>query len=390
MKRVYLDNNATTPLDSEVKQSIVEALDIYGNPSSHHLIGRIAKKRMDEARENIAKMLNASPDEIIFTSGASESNNIVIHSILCGYECDITTPKNRRRRFITTSIEHPSVIETAHALACEGVETIFLPVNIQGNVDMTEFKEECEIGASLVSIMTANNEVGVIQPIKEMAKIAHDNGLLFHTDAVQAAGKIDIDVKASDVDFLSISGHKMYAPKGIGALYIKKGRKICPLILGGHQETGLRAGTENMIGIIALGKAAEIAVRDGAEEAARIQKMRDRLEAGLLQKIPGAHINGDRKNRVPNTLNISFEKIEGESILYMLDHVGIEVSTGSACSSGSLNPSHVLTAMGIDIGLTHSSIRISLGKNNTEEEIDYVLEQFPPIIAKLREISPFA
>lgn len=390
MKRIYLDNNSTTPLDREVKQAIIEALDFYGNPSSHHEIGKAARKKIEQARENVAAFINAEPNEIIFTSGASESNNIVLKNLLCGAgKCCVRHSRNNPE-IITSKIEHPSVTETCKALECSSVKTAYMPVSREGIVNPEDLRKMISTDTALVSVMFANNETGTIQPVKELAEIAHSHGIPFHTDAVQAAGKIKIDVKELGVDYLSISGHKMYAPKGIGILYVKKGAKICPLISGGHQETGLRAGTENTLGIVAIGKAAEIAMKNGEEEQQKIVELRDRIENGLLERIPHSYVNGDKKLRVPNTLNMSFDSIEGEAILYMLDHVGIEVSTGSACSSGSLEPSSVLVAMGLDIEKIHSSIRISLGKENTQEEADYVLENFPPIIEKLRKMSPFS
>ncbi len=386
MKRVYLDNNATTPLAPEVKQAIIESLDIYGNPSSHHYTGQQARKKIEEARAKIAELINASPEEIIFTSGASESNNIVLKSLLCSTQCRFKN-SDRKKRIITTPIEHPSVLETINTLASEGVEVVFSPVDTHARILKDIFEKECRAGGTMASVMFANNEVGTIQDIKELAQIAHEHGLLFHTDAVQAAGKIKIDVQELGIDYLSLSGHKMYAPKGIGILYIKKNRYICPLICGGHQETGIRAGTENTIGIIAMGKAAELA-SSNEREVLRIKNMRDRLERTLLEKIPKTFVNGHPEKRVPNTLNMSFAHIEGESILYMLDYRGIEVSTGSACSSGSLEASHVLSSMCDDIERAHSSIRMSLGLQNTDEDIDYVISEFPPIVEKLRKISP--
>lgn len=389
MKRIYFDNNATTPLDKEVKEAIIGALDLYGNPSSHHELGQEVRRKIEEARENVAKFINADKEEIIFTSGGSESNNIVLKSIICKtVACGINRNKGNGR-IITSAVEHPSVIETCKALECGKIQTDYLPVDENGLASASSLRRLLKKPADIVSIMYANNETGVVMPIKEMAEAAHEQGALFHTDAVQAAGKIPIDVKDLGVDFLSISGHKMYAPKGIGILYIKKGVKICPLISGGHQETGMRAGTENTLGIIAIGKAALISMRDAASELPRIKLMRDRLEKNILERIPYSYVNGDREKRVPNTLNISFDMIEGESILYMLDHVGIEVSTGSACSSGSLEPSPVLQAMGLSVERMHSSIRISLGKENTDEEIDYASEELPKIITKLRNMSPF-
>lgn len=390
MKRVYLDNNATTPLDKEVKEAIIEALEFYGNPSSHHTMGKIARDKIEQARVDIAKFINAEPDEVIFTSGGSESNNIVMRSVLCRRDCCSSDTRIVPRKLITSEIEHPAVLETAKFLECEFVDTVHVPVDKEGIVIAEELEKEIAKGADLVSIMYANNEVGTIQPIKEFAKMAATKGILFHTDAVQVPTKLKIDVKELDVDYLSLSGHKMYAPKGVGILYAKKGSKLCPLISGGHQEKGLRAGTENTIGIIAMGKSAQVAMRDQEKEMETVKRLRDKLEKGLLERIPNTFVNGHLDLRVPNTTNISFSFIEGEAILYMLDHAGIEVSTGSACSSGSLEPSHVLTAMKTDIGRTHSSIRMSLGKDTTEEEIDYVLEVFPPIVERLRKMSPFS
>lgn len=397
MKRVYLDYSATTPIDPEVKEAIVESLELYGNPSSHYELGREAKQKIEAARANVAKFINAEPREIIFTSGGSESNNIVLRSLLCcGQNCTAKwTPhslaeKMNRPKIITSSIEHPSVLETCRLLKCESVDTHFLPVDGYGIVCPETLEAAIDENTCLVSIMQANNEVGTVEPIRELAGVARKHGVLFHTDAVQSATKVPIDVKELNVDYLSLSGHKMYAPKGVGILYVRQGLSICPLISGGHQETGIRAGTENTLGIIAMGKAAEIAMRDQKEESERIGRLRDKLEKGLLNSIPDCYVNGHPEHRVPNMLNISFAHIEGEAILYMLDHEGIEVSTGSACSSGSLDPSPVLTAMNLEIGRIHSSIRMSLGKYTTEEEIDYVLEKFPPIVQKLRRMSPFA
>ncbi|MDQ7826846.1 MAG: IscS subfamily cysteine desulfurase [Candidatus Eremiobacteraeota bacterium] len=389
MRKVYLDNNATTPLDEEVKQVIKDSLDLYGNPSSHHEFGREARKRIEEAREKLARFINAKPSEIVFTSGGSESNNIVLRSLLCAsFDCPYKTKKGTH--IITSSIEHPSILETCRYLKCETVAITYLPVNQYGIVSPDELEKAIRPDTALISVMYANNEVGTIQPIAELAEIAHAHGIHFHTDAVQAPAKIPIDVEHLNADFLSLSGHKMYAPKGVGILYIKQGTRVCPLISGGHQETGIRAGTENTLGIIAMGKAAEVAMRDSHKDIPRVKMLRDRLERGLLERIPYTSVNGHPELRAPNTLNVSFKFIEGEAVLYMLDHVGIAVSTGSACSSGSLNPSHVLTSMGTDIEKIHSSIRLSLGKYTSEEDIDYVVEQFPPVIEKLRRMSPFS
>ncbi len=380
MRRIYLDNNATTQVDEEVKKAAIEAIDIFGNPSSHYETGRKAKKIIDKARESVAAFINADPEEIIFTSCATESNNAVLRSVAYN---------NPSGRIITTSIEHPAILSTCSDLQKKGINSVYLKAYEDGRVKISDLEEELKEGDSLVSAMFANNETGAILPIKEMVRIAHEKGVLFHTDAVQASGKIKIDVKDLGVDYLSISGHKMYAPKGIGILYIRKGVPFHAYMTGGHQERALRSGTENTPWIAAIGKAAEIAMRDMDEENARIKSLRDRLEEGLLNSIPDSFINGTREFRVPNTFNISFSAIEGEAILYLLDHVGIEISTGSACSSGSLDPSHVLKAMGISIERMHSSIRVSFGKYNTEEDVDYVLKHFPPVIERLRKMSPF-
>lgn len=380
MKRVYLDNNATTPVDPEVMRTAAEAMELFGNPSSHYETGRKAKSIIDGARESVAAMIGADPDEILFTSCATESNNTVLRSF---------AREKSPCRIITTRIEHPAILATCDDLESMGTRVVRLPSNEEGGVSLADLEKALDEGADLVSAMMANNETGVMLPVAMMAEMARKRGAAFHTDAVQAAGKTKIDVRELGVDYLSISGHKMYAPKGIGVLYVRRGAFLHPLLTGGHQENGLRAGTENTPWIAAIGKAAEIASRTLEEESARIAGLRDRLEAGLLESIPRSYINGAAGKRVPNTLNISFDGIEGEAILYMLDHVGIEVSTGSACSSNSLNPSHVLNAMGISVERMHSSIRISLGKENTDEDVDYTLRNFPPVIARLRAISPF-
>jgi cysteine desulfurase len=389
MRRVYLDNNATTPLDPEVKEVIGNSLDLFGNPSSHHEFGREAYEKIVRAREEVARFIGAQPSEIVFTSGGSESNNIVLRSLLCSsYDCPYKTKKGTH--IITSSIEHPSVLETCRYLNCETVKVSYLPVDRFGIVDPGDLEKAILPETALISVMYANNEVGSIQPVNELADIAHKHGIHFHTDAVQAPAKIPINVKDLNVDFLSLSGHKMYAPKGVGILYIKKGTRVCPLISGGHQETGIRAGTENTLGIIAMGKAAEVAMRDSEKDIPHVRQLRDKLEQGLIEKIPHSSLNGHLEKRAPNTLNISFDFIEGESVLYMLDNVGVAVSTGSACSSGSLNPSHVLTAMGTPIEKIHGSIRISLGKFTSEDDVSYVLEVFPPIVERLRKMSPFS
>lgn len=388
MRRVYLDNNATTPIIPEVKEALTESLDIFGNPSSHHEFGRLARAKMEEARKSMADLIGADPEEIIFSSGGSESNNITLKGTICrSVEC---RPYGARSgvKIITSTIEHPSIMETCKCLLTEGYTVEYLPVDKYGLVDPSDLEKMITPGTALVSVMYANNETGTIQPIKELAEIAHRHGVLFHTDAVQISGKLRVNVKELDVDFLSMSGHKMYAPKGVGILYLKKGTKVCPLVSGGHQERGLRAGTENTLGIIAIGRAAEVAARDMEKDAARMKMLRDKLQNGILERIPHIRLNGHPERRAPNTLNVSFEYVEGEAILYMLDGAGIAVSTGSACSSGSLEPSHVLLAMGLSHEVAHGSIRMSLGKMTTEEDIDYVLQELPPIIERLRRMSP--
>jgi len=380
LKRVYLDNNATTMVAPEV----VEAMrpfwrDLYGNPSSMHNFGGQVKPYIDLAREQVATLLGASPSEIVFTAGGSESDNAAIRGAL-----EAADPG--KRHIVTTRVEHPAVRGVFHHLAKKGYRVTELPVDADGSLDMRALAAALTPDTAVVSIMWANNETGVIFPIDQIAEIARARGVVIHTDAVQAAGKIPIDVSDVPVDMLAISGHKIHAPKGVGALYIRKGTRVTPLIIGGHQEWGKRAGTENVPGIVGLGKAAEMALAH-LGEAGLLARLRDKLAKGILATCPDVRVNG--KNTVPNTLNVSFEFIEGESILLMLDDVGIAASSGSACASGSLEPSHVLRAMGIPFTAVHGSIRFSLSRYTTEEEIAYTLEHIPPIVERLREISPF-
>ncbi len=389
-KIIYLDYNATTPISPEVKKIIAENFDIYGNPSSLHTPGRIAMEKINEARASIAKLINASPEEIIFTAGASESNNTVLKYVVCSPQggCGGTCcAKAGRNEIITSAIEHPSIISTMDFIKEQGGKPVILGVKPNGKIDLEILEKNVTDKTALVSIMMANNEIGTIEDIKKITEIAKKHGVLMHTDAVQAAGKIKIDVKELNVDYLSLSGHKIYAPKGVGILYVKKGTPYCPFIHGGHQEAGRRAGTLNNLGIIAMGKAAELALAEMETESTRLKVLRDKLRDGIVKLVPDITVNGDQKDILPNTLNISFAGAEGESILLYLDMEGIAISTGSACSSDSLEPSHVLLALGLDPELAHGSVRFSLGKDNTESDIDYVLEKLPPIIAKIRKMS---
>lgn len=399
MKSVYVDYNATTPIDSKVKKVLIDAFDLYANGSSMHEDGRIVAKKIEKARTQVADLINCEPSEIIFTSGGSESNNTVFQT-MCSTLLLSTAKAERlygaRKMIITTQIEHPCVLQSAHELERRGFTVVFLPVDSKGYVNLdryTALLEESEKTDDptkkvlLVSIMTANNEIGTIQPIKQMCEQAHHAGALFHTDAVQAVGKIPVDVKDTGVDYLTMSCHKIYGPKGIGALFIKKGCPIEPLIKGGHQEHGLRAGTYNAPSIIAFGKAAELAKQNLPEYMEHTKALRDRLCAGLKAAIPNIRINGDIENGIPNTADISFPGAEGEAILLHLDVRGIRASTGSACASGSLESSHVIIATGAGPELAHGSIRFSLGKYSTQEEVDYICEVLPPVIKELRSFS---
>ena len=379
--RIYLDYNATTPMSPEVLDFYKEQLELYANASSLHEDGRRAKKEIEIARKNVADLVNVLPEEIIFTSGGSESNNTVFNTMIN------LGKKLGKNLIITTEIEHPCVLEASKRLADFGMEVVYLPVDEYGLVKEDEYKAALERNPLLVSVMTANNEIGTVQDIKKLAKLAHEKGALFHTDAVQAAGKIPVDLKDWDVDYATFSGHKIYGPKGVGALFVKTGCKIEPLIRGGHQEKGYRAGTYNAPSIAAYGKAAELAKADIEHYMTFTRSLREKLKNGLLEKIPNIKVNGHPENVLPNTLDISFPGAEGEAILLHLDLLGVDVSTGSACASGSLEPSHVLMATGLGPELAHGSIRFSFGKYNTEKDVDYILEKFPPVIDRLRKMS---
>ena len=383
MRTVYLDNNATTQIADEVREAILPFLtDLWGNPSSMHTFGGQVKKYVETAREQVAALIGAAdPQEITFTSCGSESNNLAIRG---GAEAMDKPP-----HVITSKVEHAAVSGPCHYLEDRGFRLTKLNVDSQGRLDVETLRREVKAGKCLTSVMWANNETGVVFPVGLIGEMVHESGGIFHTDGVQAVGKIKMNVSELPIDMLSLSGHKLHAPKGVGALYIRRGTKVKPLILGGHQERGRRAGTENVPYIVGLGVACDLAGKHLKEETSRIQAMRDRLEAGLLESCPGACVNGDPVGRLPNTTNISFDYIEGEAILLMLDDKGICASTGSACASGSLEPSHVLRAMQVAGMSVHGSIRFSLSAYNTEEDIDAVLTELPKIVHRLRELSPF-
>ena len=382
MQRVYLDHNATTPVHPAVVEAMTKVLrEDFGNPSSVHHFGQRAKSAMDQARNSVASLIGADPSEVVFTSGGTESDNFAIRG--AAEALDAT----RRRHLIATTIEHEAVLNTLKALARRGRPTTLLRVDGTGIVAPDALKEALTDDTAVVSVMHANNEIGTIQPILELARIAHDRGALFHTDAVQTAGKVTVDVKALDVDLLSISAHKFYGPKGVGALWIRRGLRLLPVLTGGKHERSRRAGTENVAGIVGMGVAATLAAAKIDEEAKRISTLRDRLEEGVLGAVPGTIVNGARSPRVPNTTNISFDRIEAESLLIALDLEGVAVSTGSACSSGTLEPSHVLKAMGFPPHRTQNSIRFSLGAANTEADVDRVVAILPGIVDKLRSLT---
>jgi len=382
MKEIYLDNNATTKVDEAVFEEMRPYFtELYGNPSSMHYFGGQVQKKVDEARQRVAALIGAHPDEIIFTACGTESDNAAIKSALEVFP--------NRRHVITTRVEHPAVLTFCRSLTKHGYRVTELNVDRKGCLDMDELRAAVDDNTAVVSIMYANNETGVIFPIEEIGQIVKEKGALFHTDAVQAIGKIPLDMSESTIDMLSLSGHKLHAPKGIGILYVRKGVPFRPFLVGGHQEKSRRAGTENTASIIALGKACELAGEFMDDENVRVRGMRDRLESELLRIIPAARINGDGAERLPNTTSIAFEFVEGELILLYLSELGICASSGSACTSGSLEPSHVLRAMGVPFTCAHGSIRFSLSRFTTEAEIDTVIRELPPIIRRGREMSPF-
>lgn len=379
---VYMDHAATTYTKAEVLEAMMPYFtEQFGNASSIYTFGRRSKAAIEEAREKVAKALNALPDEIYFTGGGSEADNWAIKGVAFAN-------KNKGNHIITTKIEHHAVLHACEYLEKNGFEVTYLDVDEYGMINLDELKNAITDKTILITIMFANNEIGTIQPIAEIGKIAKEKGVYFHTDAVQAVGNIEIDVKEMNIDMLSLAGHKFYGPKGVGALYIRKGVKIDNLIHGGGQERKRRAGTENLPGIVGLAKAIELATSNIEEHNKRIMSMRDRLLKGIMDKIPYTKLNGHPEKRLPGNINVSFEFIEGESLLLLLDHYGICASTGSACSSGSLDPSHVLMAIGLPHEIAHGSLRLSLGDLNKEEDVDYVLEVLPNIVQRLRDMSP--
>lgn len=385
MERIYLDYNATTPVRAEVRDAVLPFLnELFGNPSSRHLEGRQVKTKIEAARDQVAKAIGAEPERIVFNAGATEGNVTVLRGYQVNYK-----EKKVRNHIIVSGVEHPAVYDTAKKMAGEGYAVSFVPVDGEGNLDIAFLKSAIKETTGLISVMTVNNETGVIYPVKEIAKIAHEKGILFHTDAVQAIGKMPFDVRDIDADFVTMSAHKFYAPKGIGALYIKKGKRLDPLLTGGHQESNRRAGTENVVGMIAMGKALELAAGELAADRERVGKIRDEFERRILAEVPHTRRNGGAENRLYTTSNISFRFVEGEAIQLKLDYHGIAVSTGSACSSGTLDPSHVVMAMcGGDEELAHSSIRFSFGKYSKMEDVGYVVERVKEVVAQLRSFSP--
>lgn len=378
----YFDNAATTQVRPEVAEAMIPYLtESFGNPSSIYKIAQKNKNAVEHAREQVANAINAGVNEIYFTGGGSEADNWAIKGVAESYG-------NKGKHIITSCIEHHAVLHTCEYLETNGYEVTYLPVDEYGMISLDDLKNAIREDTILITIMFANNEIGTIEPIAEIGKIAHEHGILFHTDAVQAVGHIEIDVKAMNIDMLSMSGHKFYGPKGIGALYIKKGIKLNPLIHGGAQERRRRAGTENVPGIVGMGLAIELAVKELPEELPRLTALRDKLINEILEKVPYSRLNGHPVKRLPGNANISFEFIEGEGILLLLDYKGICASSGSACTSGSLDPSHVLLAIGLPHEKAHGSVRLTIGHFTTEEQVDYVIKEIPPIIDRLRQMSP--
>ena len=382
MDTIYFDNNATTKVAEEVAEEMKPFFcELYGNPSSMHTFGGQIAGKIRHAREQVANLLSCDPSEIIFTSGGTESNNTAIKGTLAA--------QPNKHKIITTRVEHPAVLTTCRDLENHGYAIVELPVDKYGRLDLANLKEQIDNDTALITIMYANNETGTIFPIDAIADLATDKDVVFHTDAVQAIGKIPLNLSTSNIDMLSLSGHKIHGAKGVGVLYVRKGTRLSPFMLGGHQEAGRRAGTENVPSIIGLGKACELAQNYIEEENSKVKYLRDKLENGILEKCTDCRVNADKDNRLLNTSNISFEYIEGEAILLMLDKFGICASSGSACTSGSLEPSHVLRAMGVPFTAAHGSIRFSLSRYNTEEEVDYTIGKIPQIVNKLRKLSPF-
>jgi len=382
MKAIYFDNNATTRVADEVFEAMQPYFcELYGNPSSMHTFGGQVGVKVRTAREQVAQLLGCHPSEVIFTSCGTESDSTAILGTLAAVP--------NRRKVITTRVEHPAVLTVCRDLENRGYEVIELGVDKHGRLDLDELESQLDDDTAIVTIMSANNETGTVFPVERIAEMVTDRGITFHTDAVQIVGKVPLNLAESRINLLSLSGHKLHAPKGVGVLYVRKGTRIAPFLLGGHQEGGRRAGTENVPGIVGLGQACELAAQNMDDENTRVKALRDKLEKAILANCPDSRINGDPDSRLPNTTNISFEYIEGEAILLMLDQFGICASSGSACTSGSLEPSHVLRAMGVPFTAAHGSIRYSLSRYNTEQEVDFTIEKMPQIIERLRQLSPF-
>jgi cysteine desulfurase len=378
----YLDNNATTAVAPEVRDAMLPFLgELYGNPSSMHSFGGVVGRDVEKARKQVASLIGADPSEILFTSCGTEEDNLAILGSLWAQPL--------KKKIITTRVEHPAVRTLCRRLDKQGYEVHELHVDREGLLDLDELREALTDDTAIVSVMHANNETGVVFPIREISAICRERGVRFHTDAVQSVGKIEIDVSSLGVDLLTLSGHKIHAPKGVGALYVRRGLHLQPLIVGGHQEHGRRGGTENVPSIVALGRACELAKANIEEENVRVRALRDRLEKGLIERAPNAMINGSVVHRLPNTASISFEYVEGEAILLLLSQAKVAASSGSACTSGSLEPSHVLRAMGVPYTAAHGSIRFSFSVYNDDDDVDRVLEVLPPIIERLRKLSPF-
>ena len=382
MKRIYLDYNATTPVRPEVLEALLPYYrDQFGNPSSVHWAGRQVSGAVEKAREQVATLLNCAPAEVVFLSCGTEADNMALKGT-------VDALREKGNHIITTTVEHPAVLETCRYLEKTGCRVTYLPVDSDGQLDLAELERAITPQTILISVMWANNETGNIYPIEQIGSIAKARGIRFHTDAVQAVGKLEVDVQKANLDLLALSGHKLGAPKGVGVLYVRRGTRLTSFMHGGHQERNRRAGTHNVAGIVGLGKACELAMAEHEATGVRVRELRDRLEQGIFARIPQVKLNGHPSERLPNTLNVSFAWIEGESLLLNLDMKGIAASSGSACTSGSLEPSHVLGAMCVEVTLAHSSTRFSLGPDTTAADIDYVLEVLPPIVQRLRDMSP--
>ncbi len=383
MKTIYLDHNATTPLREEVLAAMTEIYrEVSGNPSSVHFLGRQARRRLEAARKQVAESIGARPEEIVFTGGGTEADNLAVQGVAYAY-------RSKGGHIITSAIEHPAVLATCRFLEKEGFTITYLPVSREGLVDPAELEKAIRPETILISVMTANNETGVIQPTAEIGEIAGSRKIPFHSDAIQGLGKIPLSVEEMGVDLMSLSGHKVYGPQGVGALYIRKGTRVRPLTYGGHHERSKRPGTENLAGIVGFGEACRLAVENLESETDRLRLLRDQLCSGVSERIPRVKLNGAPGLRLPNTVNLSFEYVEGEGILLGLEERGIAAATGSACTSGELAPSHVLSAMGVEAALAQGSVRFSLGRENTLEDILFTVEALVPVVKRLRDMSPF-